>query len=75
MKKQDVKTNSIEELKKLLKEAEKGLFDLRNENALRKLKNFKSINFKRKEIARIKSEMSNKELVNNEGKSCKYQDE
>ena len=67
MKKQDVKTNSIEELKKLLKEAKKGLFDLRNENALRKLKNFKSINFKRKEIARIKSEMSNKELVNNEG--------
>lgn len=67
MKKQDFKTNSIEELKKLLKEAEKGLFDLRNENALRKLKNFKNINFKRKEIARIKSEMSNKELANNEG--------
>ena len=65
MKKQDFKTSSIEELKKLLKEAEKGLFDLRNENALRKLKNFKSINFKKKEIARIKTEMSNKELANN----------
>lgn len=65
MKKQDFKTSSIEELGKLLKEAEKGLFDLRNENALRKLKNFKSINFKKKEIARIKTEMSNKELANN----------
>ncbi len=66
MKKVDLKPNSIEELKKLLKEAEKALFDLRNENALRKLKNFKSINFKRKEIARIKSEVSNKELAKNE---------
>ncbi len=67
MKKTDLKTNSIVELKKLLKEAEKGLFDLRNENALRKLKNFKSINFKRKDIARIKTEMTNKELKNNAG--------
>ncbi len=65
MKKQDFKASSTEELKKLLKEAEKGLFDLRNENALRKLKNFKSINFKKKEIARIKTEMSHKELANN----------
>jgi ribosomal protein L29 len=63
MKKLDIKTNTIEELKKLLKEAEKNLFDLRNDNALRKLKNFKSINFKKKDIARIKSEIRNKELT------------
>ncbi len=67
MKKQDLKTNSLSELKKLLKEGEKALFDLRAENAMRKLKNYKSIGLKRKEVARIKTEISQKELASNAG--------
>lgn len=63
MKKADLRTSSVSELAKLLKEAEKDLFNLRNENALRKLKNFKSINFKKKEIARIKTQIVAKEIT------------
>jgi len=67
MKKVDYKVSSLEELKKSLKEVEKELFDLKNENALRKLKNFKSIGLKKKEVARIKTEIRQKELFKNEG--------
>lgn len=56
-------TNNLEELKKLLSEAQRGHLDLRVENSLRKLKNVKSINSKRKEIALIKTLIRNKELV------------
>ena len=46
---------SIEELKKVLEESERALLDLRIDNRLRKLKNVKSIYFKKKEIALIKT--------------------
>lgn len=56
-------STSIEELKKLLSEAHRSHLDLRVDNSLRKLKNVKSINTKRKEIALIKTLIRNKELV------------
>lgn len=55
--------NNIEELKKLLSEAQRGQLDLRVENSLRKLKNYKSIGIKRKEIALIKTMIKSKEIV------------
>ncbi len=64
MKKIDLQGKNIDELKKALKEESKSLFDLRVENALGKLKNGRSIYFKRKDIARIKTEITNKELIN-----------
>lgn len=59
--------NSVDELKKLLKESQRALLDLRIENRLRKLKDVKSINFKRKEIAMIKTRISEKEIKSNAG--------
>lgn len=64
MKKLDFKSKNIEELQKSLKEAQKEYFDLNIDNNLRKLKNVKSLNFKRKEIAKLKTEITNKELNN-----------
>jgi large subunit ribosomal protein L29 len=56
---------SIGELMNLLKEAKEALFNLRLENAQNKLKNKRSIFNKRKEIARIKTAITGKELSNN----------
>lgn len=67
MKKTNFSTGSIDELRKLLNEAQKSLFDLKVDNNLRKLKNFKTINLKRKEIASIKTHIRNKELKTNAG--------
>lgn len=64
MKKIDLKGKNVDELTRDLKEEQKALFDLRVDNELRKLKNSKSINLKRKQIARIKTEITNKELLN-----------
>ncbi len=64
MKKIDLQGKNIDELKRDLKEEQKSLFDLRIENELRKLKNGRSINLKRKQIARLKTEITNKELLN-----------
>lgn len=63
MKKENFNDKTIAELKKILKDSQKGLFDLRVENAQRKLKNIKSINAKKKELARIKTAMRVKELT------------
>lgn len=64
MKKIDLQGKNIDELNRDLKEEQKALFDLRIDNELRKLKNGKSINLKRKQIARLKTEITNKELIN-----------
>jgi len=64
MKKIDLQGKNIDELTRDLKEEQKALFNLRVENTLRKLKNGKSINLKRKQIARIKTEITYKELMN-----------
>lgn len=63
MKKLDLQNKGIEELKRDLKEAQKAHFDLRVENELRKLKNVMSINFKRKEVAALKTKIREKELA------------
>lgn len=57
--------DNIEELQRLLKESQRSLLDLRIDNRLRKLKNVKSLNLKRKEIALIKTKIAQKELQNN----------
>lgn len=62
MKKPDLQSKNIEELKRDLKEAQKAHFDLRVDNELRKLKNVMSINFKRKEIAALMTQIRHKEL-------------
>ncbi len=64
MKKIDLQGKNIEELRKNLKDEQKALFDLKIENSLGKLKNGRSIGFNRKQIARIKTEITNKELIN-----------
>lgn len=58
---------NVEEMKKNLSDAQKALFDLRVENRLRKLKNVKSINLKRKEIALLKTKISETQLNKNAG--------
>lgn len=62
MKKVDLTGKNIDELKKDLKGEQKALFDLKVDNELRKLKNGHSINLKKKFIARIMTEIKNKEL-------------
>ncbi len=64
----DIKNlTNVDELKKVLKASERALLDLRVDNRLRKLKNGKSISFKRKEIALIKTIIQNKEITTNAG--------
>jgi len=64
----DIKNlTNIDELRKVLQEGERALLDLRVENRLRKLKNVKSIKFKRKAIALIKTKIHEKEIASNAG--------
>lgn len=60
--KKNIKEKSLEELKALLNEARKALFQLKLEKSQNKLKNTRSIFLKRKEIARILTEINWKEL-------------
>jgi large subunit ribosomal protein L29 len=62
MKKEDLKGNNLADLQKNLSQAQRELIDLRIQNAQRKLKNFKSLNVKRKEIARIKTAIRERQL-------------
>ncbi len=64
MKKDELKTSTIENLKASLREAEKELVNLRIQNEQRKLKNVKSLNFKKKEIAQILTFIREKEIIN-----------
>jgi len=60
--KKELFTKTIQELKNLLKEKRNELFSLRQELAQKKLKNTKSVFWKRKEIARILTILKEKEL-------------
>ena len=56
--------NTIEELRNKLRETEKELFNMQVDSRLRKLKDVKSLNFKKKEIAIINTRIREKELNN-----------
>ena len=58
---------NIEELEKTLAASERALLDLNIDNRLRKLKNVKSIYFKKKEIALIKTKINERRLATNAG--------
>ncbi|MCL5970637.1 MAG: 50S ribosomal protein L29 [Patescibacteria group bacterium] len=62
-KKQVEKVKDVNELENALKEAREALPLIRMEQAQSKLKNTRSIFLKRKEIARILTEMRGKELL------------
>ena len=63
MKLQEIKEKSIEELKELILESKKELFTLRmGHNKLKQLENTASISNKKKEIARMKTVLRQKEL-------------
>ncbi len=63
MKLQEIKEKTIDELKDLALEAKKELFALRmGHNKLKQLENTASIQNKKKEIARIKTVLRQKEL-------------
>jgi large subunit ribosomal protein L29 len=62
--KKQIKEKNVDELKAALKEAKEILFTLKLEKAQNKLKNTRSIFMKRKEVARILTEMKRKEIEN-----------
>lgn len=64
MKKENFNDKKIEELKKDLKTNRKDLFDFNVENAQRKMKNIMVISKKKKDIARIQTAISAKDLKN-----------
>lgn len=57
MKKIDLKGKTEKELEKTLVKAQKELFDLKMDNSMQKLKNPRSITAKKKEIARLKTQI------------------
>ena len=63
MKAKEVKALSDEELKKKLEEAHKEYFELRFSAATKQLKNHRDIPKVKKTIARIKTEIRQRELV------------
>ncbi len=62
--KKEIFGKTIKELKVLLKEAREVLFNLKLDKAQDKLKNKRSIFFKKKEIAKILTAIREKELLN-----------
>jgi large subunit ribosomal protein L29 len=60
--KKELKEKSIQDLKVALKEKRAELFNIKLEKAQNKLKNTRSLFLKRKEIARILTEIRGKEL-------------
>ena len=61
-KKKEINMRTVQELEGLLKEARDALFSLKLEKVRNKLKNTKSISFKRKDIARILTLIKQKEI-------------
>ena len=64
--KKDTKIKNLQELKVALKEAKDELFTFRMEKAQNKLKNTRAIFLKRKGIARILTDIRQKEMTTNE---------
>ena len=63
MKLQEIKEKTIDELKQLILDSKKELFTLRmGHNKLKQLENTASISNKKKEIARMKTVLRQKEL-------------
>jgi len=62
--KKEIFAKSEKELKKALKEAKEALFNLMLDNKQNKLKNTRSIFWKKKEIAFILTALKEKELTN-----------
>lgn len=58
--KKELHSKTVSELKKLLKDAQEALFSLRIEHEQNKLKNTTSLNSKRKEIAVLKTILTEK---------------
>jgi large subunit ribosomal protein L29 len=58
----EIRETSNEELKKRIKEEEKNLVDLRFQNALKNLTNTSKIRETKKDIARMKTELRQREL-------------
>ncbi|MGH7246310.1 MAG: 50S ribosomal protein L29 [Candidatus Levyibacteriota bacterium] len=61
----DITGKSLGELQTMLKNARKELFSLRLDNEQRKLKNTSSLSIKRKEIARMLTNMKERMLQEN----------
>jgi ribosomal protein L29 len=61
----DLQTKTLDELKKMLKEGQDGLVELKLSHQQNKLKNTRSIFITRKEIAAIKTIMRGKKEVKN----------
>ena len=70
MKMYEIREMSNEELRKRIKEEEKNLVDLRFQNALKNLTNTSKIRETKKDIARMKTELRQRELKekNNENR-------
>lgn len=67
MKRRDIKdlaNKSVIELQKMLGDAKKDLFDMQMDFRLAKLKNLRSLFWKKKEIAFILTQLRRKELTN-----------
>jgi large subunit ribosomal protein L29 len=62
MKMYEIREMSNEELRKRIKEEEKNLVDLRFQNALKNLTNTSKIRETKKDIARMKTELRQREL-------------
>jgi len=60
----DLANKSTQELGKMLSDAKKSLFDLQMDSTLGKVKNTRSLFWKRKEIAYILTQLRRKELAN-----------
>lgn len=63
MAKKNLKTKTIEELKKEVKDARSILLDMKLEKSQNKLKNLRSVFFKRKEIAKLLTQIRQMELM------------
>lgn len=62
MKRVDLSGKNIKELEKLLGKAQKEVLDLKMENSMQKLKNPHTLTEKRKELARIKTQIRAEEI-------------
>ncbi len=62
MKMYEIREMSNEELKKRIEEEENNLVDLRFQNSLKSLTNTAKIKLTRRDIARMKTELRNREL-------------
>ena len=63
----DLKDMTVDEIERRLEETREELFNLRFQNATGQLDNYKRLGFLRKEVARIKTVLRERELTASEG--------